>query len=352
MTRLAIIAPTIALALSLAGCHVDANGVMSYPGLSASIASEPVARSLVPGMVADGDAVTGTGTDNGPALQAALNAIIPDATHSHSVTIGPGVFIIATRVDIPSGVSLVGAGQWATRLICPNAHVGEVLRLNGVGGIPARVSGLAVCSQVGGAWNAVGINIAANGCFIDNVWVNGFGCGVLFNASGATDSFLHSFAIEHCTTGLSIGTTDINVSHGTLYSCANGCAVDNGMAVSGPVLISGVRATTCWQNGFVIDNSRNVSLSNCSAAHNNAGAFSSAGFSVGGTSDGVQFTGCTAVIGGQPSATGIGMRIADYATNVSVIGGQFRGWNRGIHAANPLSVVVAAGVLSTGNTIP
>lgn len=346
------VATLAAFVVAFAGCQIDAKSVMSYPGLSASASSEPVAMALDSGMVANGDAVAGTGTDNGPALQAALNAIIPDATHGHSVTIGPGVFLIATRVDIPSGVSLIGSGQWSTRLICPSAHVGDVLRLNGVGGAPTRLSSLSVCSQVGGAWGATGVNIAANGCFVDNVWVNGFGVGVRFNSSGATDSFLHTFAIELCTTGLSIGTTDINISHGTLYGCANGCAIDNSMASSGPVLLSGIRATACTQNGFIIDNSRNVSLSQCSSAHVNSGAFSSSGFSAGGTSDGIQFTGCTAVLGGTPSTTATGLRITDSATNISVMGGQFRGWNRGVHATNALAVTSIVGAISSGNTLP
>ncbi len=308
--------------LALCGCHIDANGIASYPGLSASPSSPLGVIAMDAGLIADGDFATGAGTDNGPVL----NAYIAAST-TGEIIIPAGCYKIATRVDIPSGFTVTGAGMWTTKLFCPTAYASDVIRLNGTGGAPTRLSNLSVLGQLGGAFGAIGIRSNANGTYMDHIWVNGVGAGIVI---AGTDTFLSSFAIELCITGLSISTTDVNVTHGTLYGNADGCSIDNsGHGMSGPVVISGIRANASTMTGFNISNSNNVILDGCACTHPNAGAFQTAGFQLLGANDTVTLNACIGHLGGTPSTTASAIVISQSSSHVLVNACQFRGWLSG-----------------------
>lgn len=298
------------------------------------------------GAVADGNYTTGSGTDNGPAFAAAIASKTPSATVSIAVFVPAGVFRIGTRVDIPSGYSFVGAGSWATYLFCASAYASDVIRFNGTGGQPSTLSNMSINAQVGGAFSATGINALANGTFINNVWVNGFGTGIVLASS---DQFLSEFAVELCTTGITVTSNDVNVCNGTVYGNSDGLVVNNGGATAaGKVLVTNVRATEGTLSGFVVTNGKNVMLSNCAATHVNAGRFSVAGFLVNGTSNNVCITGCTAELG-SVSTTAYGVSIAGSSNFVSVVGGFYKGWLDGINVTTDGTAVILNGVNTTGN---
>lgn len=302
------------------------------------------------GAVADGNKATGAGTDNGPAFNRCISARTHSATVSSCVRVGPGVFRVGTRIDIPEGVSVLGSGPWSTYLVCLSAYASDIVRFNGVGGPPARFSGFSVNAQVGGAFAATGIRVASNGTFIDSVWVNGLGTGMAFTVA-ATDCFLSNFAIELCTTGLSIASTDVNVTHGTLFGNGDGCSIDNSAGgISGPVILSQVRCNLSTSNGFNVSNSKNVIFQACAAVHPNSGAFNTSGFNLQGSNDGIQINDCIAHLGSTPhSATADGIIIAGTSTNVIVNGGQFRGWRDGISITSSGATIIVKGVNVSGN---
>jgi len=299
------------------------------------------------GAVANGNIDTGAGTDDGPAFNRCIAARTPSTTVAHAIHVPPGHFLINTRVNIPSGVSLIGSGPWSTYLVCASAYASDVVRFNGVGGPPSRLTGFSVSAQTGGAAGATGINIATNGTFVDNVWVNGFLLGVVIAEGG--DNFLSSFAVEICTTGIYVTGSDCNISHGTVYDCANGIVVGNAASAGiGQVVINAVRATSCAQVGFYVSAGKHVAMSACSAAHVNSDKLSVAGFKVDGASVDVSIMGCQAILG-SVSATGFGALVSGSARLVAIDGFKAIGWLDGVRVDSSGDGLVISKVIASGN---
>lgn len=296
------------------------------------------------GAVGDGVFASGAGTDNSAAFQAAINSLTSPLNGGKSLYVPAGVYKLASQITIPSGVSIIGEGPWNSIVFCPNAfaNTGGLIRLNGAGGPPTSVSGLGILAQTGGA-SGYGLVSVANGVFLDWLWVNGFAVGIQLSQ---TDNFLTNFASELNTTNLYITETDVNVSNGTVYGGTNGVTVVNNSSVgNGRVHLTGVRATTCAQNGFFLGPAKYVDVTGCSVSHVNNGALSTSGITVD-TSTDVSIVGFNASLG-TTSTTSTGIKITG-STRVSVNGGQVRGFFDGV-STNASGDVTIDSVQSTAN---
>jgi parallel beta-helix repeat protein len=282
------------------------------------------------GAVGDGNFATGAGTDNTAAFQAAINSLTSPGNGGRSLYVPAGVYKLSSQVTVPSGVSIFGDGPWSSIVFCPLAftNTGGLIRLNGTGGPPTSVKGLGILAQTGGA-AGYGLVSVANGVLLDSLWVNGFGVGIQLSQ---TDNFLTNFASELNTTNLYITESDVNVSHGTVYGGTNGVTVANSTAVSsGRVTLTGVRATSCAQNGFYFGPAKHVSVIGCSAYHDNAGAFTVSGLTVD-TSNDVIINGFSGMLG-STSTTSRGIKITA-SSRVAVNGSQLRGFVDGFDCSS------------------
>jgi hypothetical protein len=296
------------------------------------------------GAVADGNFATGAGTNNTAAFQAAINSLTSPGNGGRSLYVPAGVYKLSSQITVPSGVSIFGDGPWSSIVFCPLAftNTGGLIRLNGTGGPPTSVTGLGILAQTGGA-TGYGLVSVANGVFLDSLWVNGFGVGIQLSS---TDNFLTNFASELNTTNVFITESDVNVSHGTVYGGTNGVTVANSTAVSsGRVTLTGVRATSCAQNGFYLGPAKHVSVIGCSAYHDNAGLFTSSGLTVD-TSNDVIINGFSGMLG-STSTTSTGIKITA-SNRVTVNGSQLRGFIDGL-LSNASSDVTFNGVQATAN---
>ena len=144
------------------------------------------------GAVANGNLNTGAGTDNSTFFQTAINSLGVGGT----LFIPAGVYRLSSQINIPSNVTITGAGNYVTILVAPSAFntASGLVRLNGTGGPPTVIENLCVSGQVGGAGAAsVGINSIANGSILRNLWVSGFKTNVVL---GQSDNFLLDSAVE------------------------------------------------------------------------------------------------------------------------------------------------------------
>jgi hypothetical protein len=296
------------------------------------------------GVVADGNFTTGAGTDNTVAFQTAINSLASPGNGGKSLYVPAGVYKIASQLTVPSGLSIIGDGPWNSILFCPTAfsNTGGLVRLNGTGGPPTSISGLGILAQTGGA-TGYGLVAVANGVFLDSLWVNGFGVGIQLSQ---TDNFLTNFASELNTTNVYITESDVNVSHGTVYGGANGVIVANSTAVSsGRVTLTGIRATSCAQNGYYFGPAKHVSVIGCSAYHDNAGLFTSSGLTVD-TSNDVIINGFSGMLG-STSTTSTGIKVIA-SSRVTVNGSQLRGFIDGL-LSNASGDVTFNGCQATAN---
>ncbi len=299
------------------------------------------------GAVADGNYTTGAGTDNSAAFQAAINSL-PTTAGGGEIFIPKGVYKLTTQITIPDGVQLVGTGKWTSILFCPNAfsNAGGLVASSVVATSPTGISGVGVLAQLGGCTGAAIVS-TKNGFFVRDVWVNGFATGVTLSN---TDNFLTDFAIEVCTTGIAVGESDVNVSNGVVYGCAQGALVSNNAGVGGlgTVVFTGVRATQCSQSGFIVSNGRNVQIVGCSADHVNNGQFTTGGIVVD-TSSEVTIIGFVGKLGGvNPSTIGVGIKCLNGSTNIVISGCKLTGWLDGISQSGCTGVAIS-GNMSKAN---
>jgi hypothetical protein len=296
------------------------------------------------GAVADGNFTSGAGADNSAAFQAAINSLTSPLNGGRALFVPAGVYKLSSQITVPSGISIIGDGPWSSIVFCPNAfaNTGGLIRLNGAGGPPTSISGLGILAQTGGA-SGYGLVSVANGVFLDWLWVNGFGVGIQLSQ---TDNFLSNFASELNTTNVYITETDVNVEHGTVYGGINGITVANSSSVgNGRVHITGVRATTCAQNGFFIGPAKYVDINGCSASHVNNGTLTVSGISVNTSSD-VSINGFNGSLG-TTSTTSVGIKVIA-SNRVAINGGQLRGFIDGVTTNNSGDVTIN-GVQATSN---
>ena len=279
------------------------------------------------GAVADGNFATGAGTDNLAAFNLAIATL---ATSGGGVLrIPAGIYKLSAQLQVPSGISILGEGPWATILFCPTAFSDAtgLVRVNGSGGYPTRLSSFAILAQTGGC-TGNGLVSVKNGTFMDNLWVNGFGIGVTISQ---TDNFLDSFAVELCTTNIYITQSDVNISNGTVYQGAVGMLIANNSAVgNGRVHVSNIRATQQQQNGFTVSTGKQVMFEGCSASSDSAASFLTSAAILVDTSTDIVINGFSAKIGGTPSTTGTGIKFIGGSSDCVVNGSKLTGFVDGI----------------------
>lgn len=258
------------------------------------------------GAVADGAVAAGTGTNNTPFFQAAINALGGRGT----LFIPAGVYRLSAQITIPSNITVKGAGNFVTILTCPPSFddATGLVRLNGAGGPPTVVEDLCVSGPVGGAGsNSAGIVSVANGSFIRNVWVTAFKTNVTLSS---TDNFLLGSAIEEAVSGgvaVLVTVPDVTVADCVLYNSYIGLLVQGAAFADGTISISNVRSIACAYIGFYISSSSNVQLSNCSVGHNNFSRVTYAAMNIE-SSTNVVVSNFIARVGSGPSASSIGIR--------------------------------------------
>jgi hypothetical protein len=298
------------------------------------------------GGVADGNIAAGTGTENHVQLQAAVDSLGGSGT----VEIGPGVYKIGLTVNVPSGVTITGAGNYVTFLMVSNSFplATGVLRSSGIGGAPTVFENLAVVAQNGGAAaGAVGINSAANGTITRNVWVSGFPINVLLANS---DNFFLDSASETTPAGgvgIQITSTDVTVANCVLYQCTTAVLVQSAVYVDGTISISNCRALACAQNGFYIASSSNVQISNCSVGHNNNGAFTVSGLAIVNSSN-VAVSNFIARLGTR-STTAPGIWANTNSSNISITNSQISNFKHGIEFAGVVVGTITGSNCSLNN---
>lgn len=289
------------------------------------------------GAVADGNATTGTGTDNSPAFQTAINAIGPGGV----LFVPIGVYKLATQIILPSKFTLCGAGNYSTILFAPAAFNDPtgLVKTGGAGGPPTIIEDMCITGQVGGAGLvSLGINALANGTFLKNLWVGGFQTNVKLASS---DVFLLNSAVEETLsggTGVSIVSGAVTVANCTIYNCYVGIFVSAAVYAGGTISISNVRSSACFSIGFLLQNSSNVQLSNCSAAHNTGVS--------GYTGAGLEIDICSNILVdnfvaslGSNSAAGVGVKITA-SNQVQLTGGYATAFYEGINCSGTNGLIL------------
>jgi hypothetical protein len=236
-----------------------------------------------------------------------------------------------------------------TILLAPAAFVADgLVKANGAGGPPTVLSDFTVTSQTGGAGAAsIGIHAAANGTLISNVWCAGFASNITL---ANTDVVLQNSVSEESRTGgtgVSITSSSVTVADCIIYNCYLGLAVSSVAFVDGTVSVTNVRTSACTYAGFAIDSSSNVSLTNCSACHNNIGRYTFAGLYMS-TSSNVSITNFIARLGSGPSTTAKGISCSA-SSNVTIVGCQITSFDDGIYVSGGGLVQISSCALFNNN---
>jgi hypothetical protein len=297
------------------------------------------------GAVGDGNISTGAGTDNTAAFQAAIN----NSGANAAIYVPPGIYKLASQVTIPSGKTIFGTGGYSTILLAPAAFTADgLVKANGTGGPPTVIENMTVTSQTGGAGaGSIGINAAANGTIINNVWCAGFATNIRM---ASTDTFLNNSISEVARTGgtgIAIASEAVTVSDCIVYDCYVGMSVATGSFTAGVTAISNVRTSACTYAGFIIDTSNNVQLTNCSCTHNNTGRYTYAGISLS-TATNVTINNFQARLGAGPSTTAHGIR-ATGSERIAVSCPTIEGFDDGMNISGGGAVNVIGGMFTNNN---
>lgn len=311
------------------------------------------------GVVADGDYSAGTGTDNnpstssppGPLQQLMLTALQRSAqtatnTGANEVYIPGGIYKMSAPVQIGDGISVRGAGKYATVLFVPtgSGSASGSWQVNGAGTVPSTLRSMALIGQVGGA-NGSGLVSTKNGSFFYDLWVAGFTqasqSGVILNQ---TDNYLSDSIIEVNQIGVTIKQSDITVSNCKTYqnSVCGYNVTDAAEGDIGRVLLDHCESFQDTQQGFLINsNSRHVSLNSCHCAAPNAASYTTAAFQIDSdTSVGdITLANCTGNLGAQ-STVGVGILVSGSSANVNIQGGFLVNFKNGISLNSATAVTV------------
>ena len=297
------------------------------------------------GAVGDGNISTGAGTDNTAAFQAAIN----NSGANAAIYVPPGIYKLASQVTIPSGKTIFGTSGYSTILLAPAAFTADgLVKANGTGGPPTVIENMTVTSQTGGASaGSIGINAAANGTIINNVWCAGFATNIRL---ASTDTFLNNSISEVARTsgtGIAIVSESVTVSDCIVYDCYVGMSVATGSFTAGVTAISNVRTSACTYAGFIIDTSNNVQITNCSCTHNNTGRYTNAGISLS-TATNVTINNFQARLGAGPSTTAHGIR-ATGSERIAVSCPTIEGFDDGMNISGGGAVNVIGGMFTNNN---
>jgi hypothetical protein len=214
------------------------------------------------GAVADGNASTGTGTDNYTAFSNAIAALGAGG----SLYVPAGIYKISAQITVPSNFSIVGSGPWTTILFAPTAFNSDgLIKFNGIGGPPTSISNLAIIGQTGGVGaSSIGLNLAANGSFATNIWLGSFKTNVKL---ANTSVFLYNSVIDEGMsggTGILITFPDTIVGNVQVYNNYVGVDISSVAYVDGSINLDNVQIIQSSYAGITISNSSNVQISNCS----------------------------------------------------------------------------------------
>jgi hypothetical protein len=330
---------------------LSSGGGVVYPVLSGELGVRdtryPVGNVLRYGAVADGNVTTGAGTDNTPAFQRAITA----AGAPGRVTVPAGVFKLASQITIPSSVTMMGAGNWATVLFAPTAFndATGLIRLNGVGGPPTVLENMAIGGQQGGAGVAsVGVYAQANASTLRNIWVTAFQTNIILANSNIYVTECESEETVAGGTGISIIAADVTIANCVIYSCYIGLSVANVPFLDGTITITGCQALACSYICYQLSQSSNIQIDNCSAGHNNLTRVTNAAMSIDGCSY-VVVSNFIGRLGSGPSTTAIGISVT-LSNNIQIVNPQLtNSWQDGIYIFGSSAVSVTGGNCSNNN---
>jgi len=253
--------------------------------------------------------------------------------------IPPGIYKLASRVNVPDGVSIFGAGKWATILFCPTAFsdTNGLIAVSGVNGYPTSIRSLAIVAQTGGA-GGCGLVSTKNGFFISDIWINGFvtNYGMILNQ---TDNYLSDFVIEMCLNGLLCQQTHQTISDGELFynQAVGGTIANSGSVENGRVTFTNVRCAVDAQVGFLVSGGKRVTLDACAVTHVDGSRYTTAGIKVDSSND-VIVTGYSSYLGTFSSAAAA--VLISNSTNVQVGTSNGGNWRDGVRAINSVAVTV------------
>lgn len=257
------------------------------------------------GAKADGNTVTGAGTDNTTFFQNAITALTGT---TNCLYVPGGIYILHSQITVPSSFTLSGAGNWVT-ILCTISSFNDptgLIRLSGSGGPATVISDLVIAAQNGGAGgSSAGYYSAANGTIGKNLWITGFFSNVVL--ANSDNFFLDSLTEQAVAggSGMNILSGEITVANCEVYNCYVGLNVTN-TYVSGTVTLTGIRSLACASVGFSLINANNVQMANCSVGHNNTGSYQNGGINSTGSNN-IAVSNFIARLGGGISTTGAGM---------------------------------------------
>jgi hypothetical protein len=270
------------------------------PIVTGPSASFPVSRSIQTRLddnVTSADfATVGDGiTDNTILIQRAITQLFsnptadkaflntPDGITSRvTLKLPPGTYIITNAINIPSYVTLVGAG--IDKTIIQNTQTSDIFRflddVNSTADVTTpryvTIRGMTLSSPDGlnaginatnlsdslfedlkivGSWsggssfndhNAIYLKNSLNNRF-NNITINSYGAGIRGNSNVANNTF-NNVSIEHCNFGINLGT---------------------GLTSNGPfnTQVTNLTLTDITNNGILVENGTNNSISNVSMAN-------------------------------------------------------------------------------------
>lgn len=343
---LALWKPDAAKTISIAGPISAGNQKifdLSNAGSIVTITNQLVNASWF-GVIADGNYITGAGTDNSSAFQKAINALA--TAGGGALYVPPGIYKLSSQIVIPDGVTVYGAGKWSTILFAPTAfaNLGGLVRISGVNGNPTCFHGISVLGQQGGA-GGNGLVSVKNGVFISDIWCAAFNANVGITIS-QTDNFLFDFAVELNAYGVNCTQSHCNISNGTTYSnTSGGILVANGSAgEDGRITISNVRSSAENVVGFIVSAGKRVTIDACSCAHTTNAKYTTAGVQIDASSDVIinSFHGFL----GSTSTTAAAILLSGTSNNIQVNGGGARGFQDGLRALSAASLNVCGGLYS------
>jgi hypothetical protein len=300
------------------------------------------------GAVADGNLSADTGTNNSTAFNLAL--AYASSIGAGSVYIPNGNYKLFTAITIPQGVTLRGAGRHCTTLFAPASFntTGGIINF-GVGTVSHGLCDLALLAPPGGVvgtgTSGVGIFGNRNGTFIERIWVSGYNVNILL---ANTDIFVLDSVIEECTSGgigidMNSVANDINIANCVIFACANtSIRIQDGLNTDGTINISNVRMLDVRTTGIqILNSSVPVQISNCSAAGlSEVINITGSGIAVDDSSN-VAISNFVCRVGTNArSASGVGIRITNSSSNVTIVGGEIQSMLDGIQSTGSNEIVI------------
>jgi len=319
---------------------------MSLTKVSYSMIQGAPVNVLDFGAVADGSISAGTGTDNSPFFQAALNYC---QTNNLSLYVPAGVYVLRSQVTLGNQNRIFGAGMYRTFLIAPTSFTGDgLLKLNGAGGPPSMVEHMAILGQVstGAGAGSSGLALSANAALAQHVWIGGFANQFLIQ--GTDCDCIDCWADVSLASGN--GFTFTNGGNSllgcTVFNCYVGINIQGGWTGLEPdigIQITNCNIIQCGYSGITITNSaKNVFISNVMMHTPTATSKFARDFvTIDNGCSNIVINEMTSTFGNEQSSTNTGIAVNGQPTNVTISNCNITGSNIAIDASQPLGFVVS-----------